>query len=122
VNDEQDTDHLLKRTKSTLDQAADGLDDATLRDLRRLRRAAVAASQPAPRDSRLAWWLPVGGLATAATAAVLTVSLWLTPAAHDPAAQLSPLDDLALLGDTESLEFYEDLDFYLWLEDEEVSG
>jgi len=122
VNEPEDTDRLLKISKSTLDQAANELDDATLRDLRRVRREALLAGKSSVSEKRPAWLLPVGGLATAATVAVLTVSLWLTPPEADPAAQFPPLEDLALLGDVESLEFYEDLDFYLWLDDEKEAG
>ena len=121
MNEPEDTDRdrLLKMSKSTLDQAVDGLDDATLRDLRCVRREALLAGKPSVSEKRSAWLLPVGGLATAATVAVLTVSLWLTPPEHDLSTQLPPLEDLALLGDAESLEFYEELDFYLWLDDED---
>ncbi len=122
MNEPEDTDRLLKMSKSTLDQAVDGLDTATLRDLRRVRREALLASKPAASGKRPAWLLPVGGLATAATVAVLTVSLWLTSPENDSAVQLPPLEDLALLGDAESLDFYEDLDFYLWLDDEKEAG
>jgi len=122
VNKAKDTDRLLKMSASALDQAVDELDDATLRDLRRVRREALLASKPVVSEKRPAWLLPMGGLATAATVAVLTVSLWLTLPENDPATQLPPLEDLALLGDAESLEFYEDLDFYLWLDDEKEAG
>jgi len=122
VNETEDTDRLLKMSTSTLDQAADALDDATLRDLCRVRREALLASKPAASGKRPAWLLPMGGLATAATVAILTTSLWLMSPENDPVAQLPPLEDLVLLGDTESLEFYEDLDFYLWLDDEKDAG
>ncbi|VAW85051.1 hypothetical protein MNBD_GAMMA17-314 [hydrothermal vent metagenome] len=115
-------DRLLKISKATLDRATDELDDATLRDLRRVRREALFASQLATSGKPPAWLLPMGGLATTATVAVLTVSLWLTPLENDPAVQFPPLEDLALLGDAESLEFYENLDFYLWLDDEKEAG
>jgi len=122
VNEPEDTDRLLKISKSTLDQAAEELDDATLRDLHGVRRKALLASKPTASKKRPAWLLPVGGLATAATVAVLSVSLWLTSPETIPSTQLPPLEDLALLGDVESLEFYEDLDFYLWLDDEKEAG
>ncbi|MCF6339007.1 MAG: hypothetical protein L3J84_13865 [Gammaproteobacteria bacterium] len=122
MNEPKDTDRLLKMSKATLDQAVDALDDATLRDLRQVRREALLAGKPSASEKRRAWLLPVGGLATAATVAVLTVSLWLTPPENDPATQFLPLEDLVLLGDAESLEFYEDLDFYLWLDDEKEAG
>ncbi len=115
-------DRLLKISKTTLDRAAGELDNATLRDLRRVRREALLASQPVASGAAPTWLLPMGGLATTATVAVLTVSLWLTPVENGPAVQFPPLEDLALLGDAESLEFYENLDFYLWLDDEKEAG
>jgi hypothetical protein len=117
MNESPDKDPLLQQLKSTLDQSADALDDATLRELRLARHAAVEASQ-----KRSAWLLPLGGLATAATVAAFSVSLWMASPSPGVNDSLPPLDDLALLGDAESLEFYEDLDFYLWLEDEKDAG
>jgi Protein of unknown function (DUF3619) len=117
MNESQHKDPFLQQVKSTLDQSADELDDATLRELRRARYAAVEASH-----KRSSWLLPLGGLATAATVAAFSVSLWMASPPPGVDESLPPLDDLALLGDAESLEFYEDLDFYLWLEDEKGAG
>jgi len=117
VNKPENKERFLQQLESTLDQSADTLDDATLRDLRNARRKAVNAS-----DKRPAWLLPMGGLAAAATVAAFSVSLWMSTPQPGMDAQLSPLEDLALLGDAESLEFYEDLDFYLWLDDENKSS
>ncbi|MCF6324844.1 MAG: hypothetical protein L3J89_11075 [Gammaproteobacteria bacterium] len=122
MNESEETGRLLKMSKVTLDQAADELDDATLRDLRCVRREALLVSQAVASGKPPAWLLPIGGLATTATVAVLTVSLWWTPLENDPIVQFPPLEDLALLGDAESLEFYENLDFYLWLDDEKEAG
>lgn len=118
MKESKDNERFLQQLESTLDQSAEALDDATLRDLRNARRKAVTASEKRPA----AWLLPVSGLATAATVAVFSVSLWMPSPQPGMDAQLSPLEDLALLGDSESLEFYEDLDFYLWLDDENQSG
>jgi hypothetical protein len=117
VNEPKEKDQFLHQVKSTLDQSVDELDDATLRALRSARHEAVAASKKRP-----AWSMPVGGLAVAATVAAFSVSLWLTDSQPGMNAQLPPLEDLALLGDAESLEFYEELDFYLWLDDEKDAG
>ena len=122
MNEPEDTDRLLKMSTSTLDQAMDELDDATLRDLRCVRREALLVGKSVGSDKRSGWLLPVGGLAAAATVSVLTVSLWLMSPENDPVSQLPPLEDMALLGDAESLEFYENLDFYLWLDDEREAG
>lgn len=118
MNKPEEKDRFLQQLESTLDQSADALDDAALRDLRNVRRRAVTASEKRPA----AWLVPVGGFAAAATVAAFSVSLWMSSPQPGADAQLSPLEDLALLGDAESLEFYEDLDFYLWLDDEKKSG
>ncbi len=118
MNEPKDTDQFLRQVKTTLDQSVDALDDDTLRALRKARHEAVAAAS----GRRSAWLMPVGGLAMAATVAAFSVSLWMADPQPGTNAQLPPLEDLALLGDAESLEFYEDLDFYLWLDDEKDAG
>lgn len=117
MNESKDTDQFLRQVKSTLDQSVDNLDDATLRALRSARHEALAASKKRP-----AWLMPVGGLAMAATVAAFSVSMWLAQPQSGANTSLPPLEDMALLGDAESLEFYEDLDFYLWLDDEKDAG
>ena len=117
MNEPNDKDQFLTQVQSTLDRSVDELDDDTLRALRKARHRAVEASERRP-----AWLMPLGGLAMAATVAAFSVSLWLAEPQPEMNAQLPPLEDLALLGDAESLEFYEDLDFYLWLDDENDAG
>lgn len=117
MNEPENKDQFLQQVQSTLDRSVDGLDDDTLRALRNARRKAVAASERRP-----SWLMPVGGLAMAATVAVFSVSLWMAEPQSGADTQLSPLEDLALLGDAESLEFYQDLDFYLWLDAEQDAG
>ena len=117
MNEPSDKDQFLQKVQNTLDQSVDGLDDDTLRALRNARRKAVTTSERRP-----GWLLPVGGLAMAATVAAFSVSLWMADPQPGVNPQLPPLEDLALLGDAESLEFYQDLDFYLWLDDEQDAG
>lgn len=113
------TAHFLHSLSHNLDQAVETMDASTQARLRAARREALAASES---RSRPAWLMPVGSLAVAATVAVLTVSLWLVPpdTAVDP--QLPTLEDIALLSDSEALEFYENLDFYLWLDEQDKAG
>jgi len=114
----QDKDEaaFLAQAKTTLDEAEGRVDDITKARLRTLRREAVAARRERHRP---AWLLPAAGLATAATVATLAVTLWSVPPAPN---ETLPLDDLALLSDAEALEFYEELDFYLWLEHEQQAS
>lgn len=113
-----DTDReaaFLDRAKALLDQRADELDARTLARLQGARRA-VLESRPhstgaigRPAIGRMIW---AGGLATA-TVAVVAGSLWLLqPATQAPAGAL---EDLDLLTASETLDFYEDLEFYGWL-------
>ena len=118
-DDQQNTADFLHKLSDILDQSVEEMDASTKARLRDARREAVAASE---EKSYAAWLMPVGSLAAAATVAVLTVSLWMTPPDEGVNAQLSPLEDFALLSDSESLEFYQDLDFYLWLDDEQKAG
>lgn len=119
MSDSQNTDQFLHKVKSTLDSAVDELDGATQARLRAARREALSLKTPAKaRAHRPAWLYSLGGLATAATVAVLGVSLWLMPSPENIATP--PLEDLALLSDAEELEFYEDLEFYLWLDNENL--
>ncbi len=115
---------LLKAVKDTLDRSEQDLDDATLTRLRAARREALGTlTTDRPRRS---WWEPMGGLAVAATLATLTVSLWSLSPGPDgtpgDSVGLPTLEDVALLTDAEELEFYQDLDFYLWLDSDGSGG
>jgi len=115
----ENTAQFLNKLTDDLDQSVEAIDVATQARLRTARREAVTASET---RSQPAWLMPMGSLAAAATVAVLTVSLWQMPTDQATDSQLPPLEDIALLSDNEGLEFYEDLDFYLWLDDEKEAG
>ena len=117
--DQENTERFLRQLNDRLDQSVEDMDVSTQARLRAARQEAVAASEV---HSHPAWLLPVGSLAAAATVAVLTVSLWLVPPDETVDNPLPPLEDFALLSDNEGLEFYQDLDFYLWLDDENKAG
>jgi negative regulator of sigma E activity len=116
---QHNTAHFLHSVSESLDHSVETMDASTQARLRAVRREALAASEA---RSRPAWLMPVGSLAVAATVAVLTVSLWLVPPDTAVDAQLPAPEDIALLSDSEALEFYENLDFYLWLDEENKAG
>jgi hypothetical protein len=105
-----------ERLRSLLDKKAGELDSHTLSRLRQARSRALARqSKPAGR-LQLPDWSIAGGLATA-TIAVLAFSFLLeTP--QDPGLPPVPAGDLEILASGEDLEFYDQLDFYHWLEEE----
>ena len=116
-SDGQEKDDLLEKITSRLDAATDEIDAATKTRLRAIRREALASAET---SSHSAWWVPAGSLAAVATLAVMTVSLWTLMPEQD--AFMPPLEDIALLSDKEELEFYEELDFYLWLNNEQMQN
>jgi hypothetical protein len=102
------------KVKDMLDDSVEHLDAQTLS---RLKQARHRALDSASIHRRPAWLIPTGGFAVAASVAVLTAILWHgKPVDHD---MMQGFEDLELLSSSESLEFYEDLDFYSWLEYEE---
>lgn len=105
------SDKFEQKLTQALDQSVDNLDELTCAQLAAARKRAIAKT-----SAKWYWSLPTG-LATAATT-VLVVTLWMT----SPGDQLpdTPMDDLELLTTTDALELLEELEFYQWLESEDV--
>lgn len=98
--------HGLRRQ---LDRSTQTLDPDTLAALQRARAAALARRPRGTPALRPAW----GGLALAASL-LLGLMLW-QPWSVPPAGPAA-LEDLELLASADRLELFEDLQFYLWLE------
>ena len=99
-----------KRVKQAFENQQ--LDQKTREDLRRARQHALdtAARKAVPR------WLPaaaVAGLVLAVSAVLLTL-----PRGD---AELPPMtaDEIAVMTSDDELELFEELEFYIWLDDEE---
>ena len=112
-----DENEFVKRVSATLDEQADSLDGETLSKLNQARQAAI--EKAGKRSS--SWLFPASGIATAAGIAALSFSLWTNTVTI---SNLEPdvLEDIELLSSNEELDFYNDLAFYQWLEDEAQSG
>jgi hypothetical protein len=105
---------IAERSRTLFADEVAGLDGHTRSRLARARAAAVAAAGSRRRDAWLApsRLVPLG----AAAAAILAVALF----PRIPQAPLVPatdvvLNDLDLLLEGESLDLFEELDFYAWL-------
>jgi len=112
-----DPQSWLADVRARLDESTQSLDAATLSRLNQARHAALAATS---RGQRV-WWLPAAGLA-ASCALVLAVVAWY-PSAHRvgpaaPAAAHSSVSDAEVAAD-DGIEFYQDLEFYAWLDAQE---
>ncbi|RMG50913.1 MAG: hypothetical protein D6717_13340 [Gammaproteobacteria bacterium] len=109
---------LDQKVREALDAQASSLDEQTRARLRAARRQALTSGRgrwlPSARKSRLPAW----GAAVAATLVLLLLAgLW----GRQEAPEL-PLEDLEVLAETDDLDLYRELDFYLWLEREVSSG
>lgn len=98
--------------KQAFEASIDQLDADTVSAIARCRRYAL--EQPA---ARTAWLLlPAGAVATLALAVGLYFSVSLQNANGLNA------EDLEMLSSSESLEFYEDLEFYRWLDESDLAS
>ncbi|MEM7283169.1 MAG: hypothetical protein AAF438_16250 [Pseudomonadota bacterium] len=111
-------DPLLQRIEQELKSGNDGLDGHVLSRLNQARQKALAQqSQP--------WWkglfsssgfVPAGTLAAVALAALLFFQQ--TPQVDVPEA----VDDFEVLLAEENLDLYEELEFYVWLDELEEAN
>ncbi len=118
----------VAQARNLLDDSAQQLDAATLSRLNRARQAALEqrrAHLPRP-------WFLSAGLASAC-ALLLAVAVWhvRTPAPGVPAAAITTgggtgfnASDMDMVSGDDSLELYQDLEFYAWLEaqDQDSAG
>ncbi|MBS0584129.1 MAG: hypothetical protein JSS42_13610 [Proteobacteria bacterium] len=112
----------IDQANRVLDDSVRDLDAATLSRLNRARQAALA--QQRPRTPR-AWLLPAG--LASACALLLAVIVW-QPHRHIETQQPAPIATGASAavddGDSEesTAEFYQNLEFYAWLDAQNKGG
>ena len=109
---------LAERAKSTLDQSAQDLDAATCSRLNRARQAALAAAPSGRRPIALLW--PAFATASA-LALALAVVLVRRPESVDPGLPIAA-EDFDVIAAQDSLELYENLEFYAWLDAQPADG
>jgi len=113
-------DKFLNAAKRALDDAEKNLDAGTIARLRAARRAAIEQGLRRPSRRHPGWLLPVGGFAT--TAIVFTVASLLWFSAPNPNLLQPNVSDIELLTAHENPEFFADLDFYDWLDNDSDAG
>jgi hypothetical protein len=109
----QRDEQFLTDIKRQLDREADTLDQSVQQRLRQGRAAALASGEA--RRGRL--WLEA-----AAFASLLVVAVVLWVGVPEQKQQTLALDDMELLADSQEPEFYQELDFYYWLEQQNDQG
>lgn len=103
-------ERLVAGARRALDRSCDALDAQTLSRLNRIRHAALARRQP--RAARML--LPFGGFVTACVL-VLTVNLFMPGTTPEGDTVAPALEDIDILASADSLDLYEDYEFYEWL-------
>jgi hypothetical protein len=105
----------LARARMALEQSLDGIPQSVLTGLRDGRiKALELAEKRENKFIRFPRWVTAGGVTTLAIL-VVAVSLWLSPIHNQSAVKGD--DDLDIVTSGEQLDLYEDLDFFLWLEE-----
>jgi hypothetical protein len=115
----------LEQAKSLLDESARDLDAATLSRLNRARQASLQLRTPRVRRS---WLMP----ASVASACVLLMALavWQRPFLSSQPGGVTTMKnpvglsdgDADIVSSEDTLEFYQDLEFYAWLDAEQDNG
>jgi hypothetical protein len=116
---EQDQSAWLDQIRTQLDASARDLDGHTLSRLNRARQQALSAiGRPAPRR----WhWLAL------ASAVSIALAVALLPQLRQPVLEPVPvagdsIEDFELLTSEENLALYSDLDFYAWLDTQDLGS
>ncbi len=114
----------MDAAKAGLDEAVRALDPVIASRLRLALQSALEASQ----KKRLTWIMPATGFA-AVSVGILAFFLLLqspeqpTLVSENALQNLSGgVEDLELLASSETIEFYDDLEFYGWLAEENRAG
>ncbi|TPW18726.1 MAG: hypothetical protein FD130_50 [Halothiobacillaceae bacterium] len=111
----RDEERFIESIKQQLDQQSDTLDGRTLSQLRQVRTKAMAEDRITP------WRRP--SLAAFASVTVLAVAVWLAlPVNNGGEQNMAALDDIELLAAADDLEFYENIEFYQWVESQDEQG
>jgi hypothetical protein len=99
------------KAKQLFDASVDSLDGETRSKLNRGRQAALAELKPGGRQ--WAQWIPAGGVAVAAVAALV---VWSTSMRLPELDTPGVASDMEILLTEDSLEMLEDLEFYSWID------
>jgi hypothetical protein len=113
MNDERRDEELAKQAKAMFDESVERLDAATLSRLNRSRQMALAEIDSTRLAGHWARWVPATGVAAAAVVAVL---IWQGDTVEGTLPTNGSVADFELLLGEDSLEMFEDLEFYTWIE------
>lgn len=108
---DKDNEQFTEQAKALFDDSVERLDAATLSRLNQGRQAALEELADTPAKQWLRW-APATGIAAAAVVAILVLR---GPLLDEPRPDAS-VSDLEILLDEDSLEMFEELEFYSWID------
>ena len=106
-------EQFAEKAKQLFDGSVEKLDAATLSRLNQGRHAALDELQRSRPSAVWVRWLPATGVAAAA---IVTVMVMRGPGSVDITVEPDVAADFEILLEGESLEMFEELEFYSWLE------
>ncbi len=117
---------LAQLSQQTFNQKLNEIDDDVLLRLKQSRLKAVNAASQATTGNSIAlgfpaWLSPISAATAFASVALIASILFLQPGFQSE-TNISPLDDIVLLSANDDFELYENLDFYIWLENEDSAS
>ena len=118
MNEQDKEKRFIANVKKALDLDADNLDAGTQSKLNRVRQNALDTGERKGFDIRQWFTLPVAGWSATACLIVLGLALYL----QQPNRPTPLLEDIELLAAEDNLEFYDSLEFYAWLAEEEIDA
>lgn len=121
MNDRDRTETSIEeRTRAAFDASVANLDGRTRSRLNQARQQAVAIAANPARQKWMRALLPATGLAAAA---LLAVTLQFNPASNNSrSSQTLAFEDLEIVSDSDNLDLMQDLDFYAWMPQGDVSN
>ncbi|MFQ5451164.1 MAG: hypothetical protein ACE5E9_11085 [Nitrospinaceae bacterium] len=120
MKEEERVKLFLHKARKTLDSGTEGMDAQTLSRLASIRRRALQSEESLPLWEKFRRGFPVP-LTAVTAASVLLVAALMFFFRGDP-GPLNQFQDLEILASGDNLEFYEELDFFAWLAEEEPNA
>jgi hypothetical protein len=117
MNEQDKEKQFVDNVKKALDLGAENLDAGTQSKLTRMRHQALDAGERKGFDIRQWFTLPAVGWATACLI-VLGLAIYM----QQPNGATPLLEDIELLAAEDNLEFYDSLEFYAWLAEENIDA
>jgi len=116
-------DEFVEYSRQLLDSSLEELDDSILSRLRQSRQLAINATLQTSTSNKennfeFPSWLAPASTGAAFATIILSITLFWTQPLPQKFYSNGFMEDINLLSQSEELELYQNLEFYLWLEDE----